>query len=71
MHRPQYRFFFHYNKAKNTMTVHFRNKCIVVKHIRCDVPVETKWNKAQPRIVMRGWCHAVQLNTETDTAHIT
>lgn len=58
----QHRFFFHYNKPKNLMTVHYRGECYTVKHIKCGVPVETKWNTTQPRIVMRGWCNGIQIN---------
>ena len=52
----KYRFFYHYNKANNGMTVHFRGVCYPCKHVRCNVPSETKWNKTQPRLVMQGFC---------------
>jgi hypothetical protein len=65
-----YRFFYHYYKAKQKMTVHFRGKCHTVKHVRCLVPCETKWNPTQPNIVMQGFAHDVTIDTVTDTAII-
>jgi hypothetical protein len=53
-------FFFHYNKiasramGKPVLTVHWRGKCIRVSNIQCWVPVETKFNKRQPHVVMKG-----------------
>ena len=65
-----YRFFYHYHKAKSAMTVHFRDTCHSVKHIRCEVPCETKWSTTQPHIVMRGFAREVKIDTETNTAII-
>lgn len=65
-----YRFFYHYHKAKGLMTVHFRNTCYSVKHIRCEAVCETKWNATQPRIVMRGFASAVIIDPKTNTAII-
>ena len=50
-----YRFFYHYNKVDKLMTVHFRGQCLLAKHFICIPSCETKWNKTQPNIVMRGW----------------
>ena len=54
-----YRFFYHYHKQRNGMTVHFRGKCMPCKDVTCNVPCETKWNEQQPRLVMRGFCKEV------------
>lgn len=51
----QYRFFFHYFKAKYKMSIHYRGKCYVVDEVICNVPCETKWNSKQPYLVMRGF----------------
>ena len=56
---PQYRFFYHYYKQYKEMSVHFRDKCYRVTDIICKVPCETKWNKRQPNLVMRGWAKDV------------
>lgn len=37
------------------MSVHFKKSCTVVNDIECLVPCETKWNKTQPQLVMRGF----------------
>lgn len=56
----RYRFFFHYHRhGERKMTVHFRGKCIQVDEVICKRPCETKWNKKQPRLVMRGYCKGV------------
>lgn len=56
----QYRFFYHYFKRDNTMTVHYKNTCMHSKNVICHVPCETKWNdKQQPHLVMRGWASEV------------
>lgn len=55
----QYRFFFHYRKSTNEMTVHFKGKCIPAKNVECKVPVETKYSHVQPRLVLRGYCKEI------------
>jgi hypothetical protein len=57
------RFFFHYNKFNHGMTVHWKNQCIPVDDISCEVPVETKWNNSQPRLVLRGWAEEVEVQS--------
>lgn len=37
------------------MSVHFRDTCHVTDNVECRVPCETKWNKTQPNLVMRGY----------------
>lgn len=43
------------------MSIHFGGSCLVVDNIECQVPCETKWNKTQPNLVMRGWAHNVEI----------
>ena len=52
----KYRFFFHYRRSTGGMTIHFRGKCYSCKNLECTVPVETKYNKIQPRLVLQGYC---------------
>lgn len=59
------RFFFHYRRATGGMTVHFAGKCIPCVDVVCDVPVETKRNKRQPRMVLRGFAKNVKVVNET------
>lgn len=64
------RFFFHYNKLMSSkrgvpyLTIHWKNKCIPVRAIKCLVPTETKENKTQPRIVLRGWAESITITNE-------
>lgn len=57
--KRSYRFFFHYHKQAACMSVHFKKKCTIVDNIECRVPVETKWNAEQPRLVMQGFAKEV------------
>ena len=60
----KYRFFFHYYKRYKMMSIHYKGKCMIAKDIICDVPIETKWNKTQPNIVMRGFAKTVEIIDE-------
>lgn len=51
----KYRFFYHYYKRYNELSVHFRGKCYRTKNVTCKAEVETKWNKIQPNLVMQGF----------------
>lgn len=55
----KHRFFYHFYKQKGKMSVHFRGACSTVDDVECKVPCETKWNKTQPMLVMRGWANNV------------
>lgn len=44
------------------MTVHWQRMCMVVDDIECRVGCETKWNKTQPQLVMRGWANNVYID---------
>lgn len=61
----KYRFFYHFNKQKKRMTVHFKNQCMIVDNIICEPRCETKWNKRQPYLVMRGFCHNITIKDNT------
>ena len=51
------------------MSVHFKGVCHVVDNIVCNVPCETKWNKRQPYLVMRGFASKVEF--KDNVAYIT
>ena len=55
------RFFFHYNKHTGNMTVHVNKRCIPVRNVVCQVPVSTKYNTRQPRLVMQGFATVVEI----------
>ena len=62
----KYRFFFHYRKQTKRLTLHYRDECIGVDDIDCRVSCETKWNKNQPHLVMRGFSKSVTYYEEGD-----
>lgn len=64
----KYRFYYHYNKPNNKMTVHFKNKCYIVDDVVCCVWCETKWNNTQPKLVIRGF--AQEIKFEDNKAYI-
>ncbi len=64
----QYRFFYHFNKHKNMMSVHWQKQCLIVKNVECNVPCRTKWSDKQPKIVMCG--KASNVIIENDIARI-
>lgn len=57
----KYRFFYHYRKQTGGMTVHFKGQCIPVIDVECNVPCETKRNKVQPKLVLRGYASEVKV----------
>lgn len=57
----QYRFFYHYNKQHQKMTIHFKKTCHIVDNVVCLVPCNTKWNKRQPKLVMQGFASNLEL----------
>lgn len=61
----KYRFFYHFYKQKGKMSIHFRNSCTIVDNVKCNVPCETKWNKNQPKLVMRGYATNVKFKENT------
>ena len=60
------RFFYHYNKQKKKMTVHWKGRCLPVDEIVCMVPVETKTSLNQPHYVLQGWAVSVSLEENSD-----
>jgi hypothetical protein len=61
----KYRFFFHYRKQTGGMTVHFKGQCIPAFDVECKVKCETKRNKTQPHLVIRGFCKNVEIVNNT------
>ena len=57
----KYRFFFHYYKRYKCMSIHYKGTCLRANDIVCNVPIETKWNKTQPNLVMRGFAESVEI----------
>lgn len=70
MEKKKYRFFYHWVRQTDKWSVHFKKSCIHTKHIKCEVPCESKMNKRQPYRVMQGWATEVVSDLETDTITI-
>ncbi len=49
------------------MSVHFRGVCYRTKNVVCDSPTETKWNKKQPQLTLRGWAKEIIVKEKEDT----
>lgn len=54
------RFFYHYRKCDGQMSVHFQGICYPCHDVDCQVPCETKRNKRQPYLVMRGYASKIR-----------
>lgn len=60
-------FFFHYNKpstvrtGKVQMSAHVDGQCLIADAVVCHVPCQSKENKRQPRLVMKGKRRSVEL----------
>lgn len=63
--KDNYRFFYHWVRATDKWSVHFKNKCIHASHLKCNVPCSSKMNKQQPLRVMRGWANSVEVKNDT------
>lgn len=67
-------FWFHFNRPASqraghpVMSVHHKGSCLLVRHIVCHAPVETRTRKTQPRVVMAGIGY---VRVDGDTAYIT
>lgn len=57
----EYRFFFHYNRREDSMSVHFRRKCLIVDRVVCNVPVDSKRRDVQPKLVLQGHAAGVSI----------
>lgn len=66
----RYRFFFHYNKHKKMMSVHFRKHCILVDDVVCNTRCNTKWSKIQPHLRMEGFTTDVRIDKINNIAII-
>jgi len=42
-------------QGEHYWSVHYKNKCYITKNIDCQVNTESKVNKTQPYVVMRGF----------------
>jgi hypothetical protein len=62
-----YRFFYHWVRATDKWSVHFRKQCIHADFLKCNVPCESKNNKTQPYRVMRGFAKEVNVENSTIT----
>lgn len=56
----KHRFFYHYFRQKDMMTIHFDNVCYLVNDVVCQVSCETKWSVRQPRLRMVGWATRIE-----------
>ena len=57
----KYRFFYHYYRQYNCMSLHFKGKCYKTDNVICKVDSETKWNKTQPNLVIRGFVSNINI----------
>lgn len=61
-------FYFHYNKPaslkfkKPKLSIHFKNKCYIVDFITCNVKINSRNRKSQPRCVMSGKANELIIN---------
>lgn len=60
MARRRYKFFFHYNKQKDAITIHYRGKCHSAIKLTCYTNCFSKFNKRQPRLVMWGYADTLK-----------
>lgn len=60
----KYRFFYHFRRSDKKMSIHFKNQCIPVLDVVCNVPCETKRNKIQPFLVLQGYCSNIRIEGE-------
>jgi hypothetical protein len=65
----KYRFFYHYFKQKKCMSVHYKNQCMQCLNVVCFADTETKWNKTQPQLVIRGVASKIERIEDTIIIH--
>ncbi len=53
------RFFYHYYRQYKCLSIHYNGTCTKINNVKCSVPVETKWNKTQPNLVIQGFANDV------------
>lgn len=60
-------FFFHYNKpmsqttGKPVISIHYKNQCMMVENIVCNVKTWGHLRKIQPRFVMKGKATSIEV----------
>lgn len=63
----EYSFFYHYNKpaskarGKPVISIHYRNQCILVSNIICEVHTKGRLNKRQPYFVVTGRAKNIEI----------
>lgn len=68
------RFFFHYNKpasrsaGKPQITIHYKNQCLIVDNIICNVKTFGRIKKRQPHFVVAG--NANKIDIKDNVANI-
>ena len=63
------RFCYHWRKCDGRMTVHYRDRCLVVDNVTCKAVCHSKRNKRQPRLVMQGYTNRVTIQNGIATIH--
>jgi len=63
----KYRFFFHYYKRYKCLSIHFKGKCYRANDVICEVPINSKWNKTQPNLVMQGFAKKIIIEKDVCT----
>jgi len=66
----KYRFFYHYYKQYNEMSVHYKGVCYPCQNVICEAKAETKWNKTQPQLVLQGYSSGLDLIGNSENATI-
>jgi len=60
-------FYFHFNKPETMRTgqvvvsIHYKDQCHMVNNLECFVPVKGRVRKTQPRFVMTGKAHSLEI----------
>lgn len=57
----EYKFFYHFYKQYNCMSVHFKGFCYKTKNVECNVPCSSKWRLGQPILVMEGKAKEIKI----------
>ena len=57
----KYRFFYHYNRQKNKISIHFRGKCYLVDNLSICVAAVSKRSEKSPKFVVQGWTKGIKI----------
>lgn len=66
----KYAFFYHYNKPASKkcgipmISLHYRDRCLLVKNIVINVPTRGRINKRQPHFVVTGRAESVSIRDD-------